>query len=195
MTDDVYNSLLPMVEAALIFAYAAHGGQVRKYTGEPYICHPIAVAATLQELGYDANCVAAALLHDVVEDTPATSEDLRETFGDCIANLVAEVTDISKPEDGNRAARKKLDRQHIAKASPYGKDIKLADLIDNTKSISQNDKAFAKIYLAEKLLLLEVMDGANPVLLTKAKEAVRAAMTIFEEKSDDKNNRSTTKGC
>lgn len=180
---------LTEVDRALIFAYRAHKGQVRKYTNEPYICHPIAVASILQELDYDDCYIAAALLHDVVEDTSFTNDEIRTEFGDTIANLVMEVTDVSKPEDGNRATRKELDRQHIIKSSPRGKDIKLADLIDNTKSIATHDKGFAKIYLAEKKLLLDAMEDANPVLLKKAKEMWCIATERMKKEDKDSRGR------
>ena len=68
---------------------------------------------------------------------------------------------LANASDGNREARKKIDREHIAKASPEAKTIKLADLIHNTQSIVRHDPGFAKIYLAEKELLLKVLKEGN----------------------------------
>lgn len=167
-------------DQALILAYNAHKGQKRKYTCEPYICHPIAVAALLEAFGYGEDVVSAALLHDVVEDTPVKIEDIREVFGEEIAKLVLEVTDVSKPEDGARPLRKEKDRNHIASASLNGKAIKLADLIDNTKSISLHDKNFAKVYLKEKALLLEVLGNAHSGLLALAKKTLREAEELIK---------------
>jgi (p)ppGpp synthase/HD superfamily hydrolase len=101
--------------------------------------------------------VAAAWLHDVVEDTGCTFTDIHMAFGIDIATLVGWLTDVSKPEDGNRAVRKAIDRAHTAEAPAEAQTIKLADLISNSKSIMQHDPAFAKTYLAEKRLMLEVM--------------------------------------
>lgn len=70
---------------------------------------------------------------------------------------------------GNRKVRKEVDRQHIAKASPRAKTIKLADLIHNTENIVANDKGFAKVYLAEKRLLLEVLTEGDVTLWNRAK--------------------------
>ena len=67
-----------------------------------------------------------------------------------MAELVDDLTDVSKPQDGNRATRKELDRQHTAKASPDAKTIKLADLISNSRSIMKDDPNFAKVYMKEK---------------------------------------------
>ena len=110
----------------------------------------------------------AALLHDVVEDTGVSEEDIRTLFGDDVANLVSGLTDVSKPEDGNRETRKRIDREHTAKQGDRCKTIKLADLISNSKSIAQYDKEFAKVYMAEKKLLLEVLKGGNEVLYQTA---------------------------
>ena len=83
------------VAAALEYATLKHGGQ-KRVSGEPYITHPIAVANILLDLGMDYSSVCAALLHDVIEDTDATEEDLREKFGDQITELVLGVTKLKK---------------------------------------------------------------------------------------------------
>lgn len=160
-----------IVNRAMFFAAEAHAsiGQVRKYTKEPYINHPRSVVAILQEAGIDQeDTLAAAWLHDVVEDTPVSDADLRAEFGDRVADLVAMVTDVSTPRDGNRATRKAIDRDHLAQADKWGQSIKLADLIDNTRSIVQHDPNFAAIYLAEKEDLLRVLTRGDAGLLSQA---------------------------
>lgn len=148
-----------IVREARAFAIGAHSAiaQRRKYTNEPYWRHPDAVAKHIERAGGSSNMVAAAYLHDVVEDTEVVFEDLHELFPPEVVKLVAEVTDASLPWMGNRAERKRIDREHIARASPEGKSIKLADLIDNTESICERDPNFAKVYMKEKRLLLEVL--------------------------------------
>lgn len=156
---------------ARIFATAAHHavGQVRKYTGEPYINHPAEVVAILAVLDdVTPRMIAAAWLHDVVEDTGVPLSVIREEFGDYVAVLVEGLTDVSRPEDGNRSARKALDRAHASKQTPACKTIKLADLISNTRSIVAHDPEFAKVYLAEKRLLLEVLREGNRDLWARA---------------------------
>jgi len=86
---------LDMVDAAYKLAKAAHNGQYR-LSGEPYIMHPLAVATTLAEIRADLESITAALLHDVVEDTHITAEELSEKFGPDVALLVAGVTKIEK---------------------------------------------------------------------------------------------------
>ena len=165
---------MTLVDRATVFATAAHAavGQTRKYTGEPYIVHPIEVASIVKEAGGTEAMIAAALLHDVLEDTNVTFDLLIEQFGSEVAELVLWLTDISKPEDGNRSTRKALDRQHSAAAPAEAQTVKVADLISNTRSIVAHDLNFAKVYLEEKRLLLNILTKANPNLLTIAREQV-----------------------
>jgi len=162
-----------MESKAKQFADVAHEGQKRKYTGEPYILHPVAVAELVRSVPHTPAMIAAALLHDVVEDTPITLDEIERVFGFEVAVLVEMLTDVSKLSDGNRAARKAIDREHTAKASPAAKTIKLADLIENSKSIMAHDPAFAKVYLVEKALLLEVLREGDATLWAMAAEIVR----------------------
>ena len=86
---------LQIVEKAYAYAEKLHDGQVRK-SGEPYFTHPIHVAHIIADLELDPQSICAALLHDVVEDTEATYEDIVEQFGETIANLVDGVTKLGK---------------------------------------------------------------------------------------------------
>ena len=153
-----------MIYRAMIFAAIAHGDQKRKYTGVPYITHPIEVASILKAAGENEDLQIAAILHDTIEDTHITYNNILETFGKKIADIVLEVTDQSRAEDGNRAIRKEIDRIHISKASYEGKTVKLADIISNTSTITKYDKKFAKIYLSEKIELLKVLIDGNEQL-------------------------------
>ena len=163
-----------IVERARVFATAAHAavGQTRKYTGEPYVVHPIEVSELVASVGGTEAMVAAALLHDVLEDTEVTVDVLEELFGSEVADLVLWLTDISKPEDGNRSTRKALDRHHSAAAPSAAQTIKVADLISNTRTIVEFDPGFARTYLEEKRLLLEVLTRADPALLDQAKNQI-----------------------
>jgi guanosine-3',5'-bis(diphosphate) 3'-pyrophosphohydrolase len=146
----------------------ARARQVRKYTGEPYIEHPRAVVALVRSVAHDEGMLAAAWLHDTVEDTTVTIGDIQRECGLDVAKLVDELTDVSRPSDGNRKARKARDRDHLAVASPRAKTVKLADLIDNSASIVEHDPAFATVYLAEKRELLAVLTAGDLALLVKA---------------------------
>jgi (p)ppGpp synthase/HD superfamily hydrolase len=160
---------------ALGFAKCAHRQQKRKYTGEPYANHCRNVASIVAEyISYPA-VIAAAALHDVLEDTEVTPAELQDVFGERVTLLVIEVTDVSRLEDGSREVRKRLDREHLARSSPDGATIKLADLIDNTGSIVEHDKAFAKAYLREKEALLGVLKHGNTELWERAYSTLQAA--------------------
>lgn len=162
---------MTVVEKARVFATAAHTacGQLRKYTYEPYIVHPAEVVSIVSTVPHTDAMLAAAWLHDVVEDTGVTIETIRAEFGEEVAELVGWLTDVSRPEQGNRATRKAIDRAHTAMAPAQAQTVKLADLISNTRSIMEHDETFAKTYLAEKKLLLEVMTKGDPELMARAR--------------------------
>jgi (p)ppGpp synthase/HD superfamily hydrolase len=166
---------MTLVPRAELFAIVHHGEQLRRYTEEPYWHHPHAVMMILSGLGFREEVLAAALLHDLVEDRDVKPEQIREAFGPDVERLVMEVTDESiKPEHKgkNRKTRKGIDREHLAKASAEGQSIKVADLIDNTTSIVKYDPDFAVVYLREKRELLEVLTQAHPELLRRAREQI-----------------------
>jgi hypothetical protein len=124
------------------------------------------------QLNGDPEMIAAAWLHDTVEDTPATFGDLEREFGPGVTQLVAELTDVSRASDGNRDARKAIDRNHTAQASPRAKTVKLADLIDNCRDICRHDHRFARVYLGEASALLEVLTDGDAALYRRAQRAV-----------------------
>ncbi|WPE19943.1 HD domain-containing protein [Shinella zoogloeoides] len=161
-----------MEKHALRFATTAHGAQLRKYDGQPYIVHPVAVAEIVRSVPHTPEMIAAALLHDTVEDTDVTLLDIKESFGATVATLVAWLTDVSTPFHGNRAARKALDRAHTALAPPAAKTIKLADLIDNSRSIGSADPHFWTVYREEKRLLLPLLMEGDATLWAMASELV-----------------------
>ena len=168
------NDMTDLELKAKVFATKYHADikQVRKYTGEPYINHPAAVVEIVRSVPHTEAMLCAAWLHDTVEDTNATIDDIKREFGAEIAELVESLTDVSQQTDGNRKIRKAIDREHTAKASPQAKSIKLADLIDNTKTIVAFDPEFAKVYLAEKRLLLDVLGEGDKTLFDLAMKQI-----------------------
>ena len=161
-----------IVTRAALFASRAHGAQRRRYTGESYIVHPAAVADLVRSVPHTQEMLAGAWLHDVAEDTSVTIDEVRSAFGAAVADLVEQLTDVSTPGDGNRAARKALDCAHLAGASPEAQTIKLADLIDNTRSIVAHDPKFARTYLKEKAALLTVLVRGDPALMLLARRQI-----------------------
>lgn len=161
-----------LVAQARLYSRCAHqaAGQTRKYTGEPYYLHPLAVADTVAQVaGATPEMVAAALLHDVVEDTAITHEEIALAFGDGVAGLVFDLTDqYAGPEQGNRATRKAMEQARLSHVRPQAQTIKYADLIDNTARIVDLDPTFAKVYLKEKRALLDVMRDGDAALWQRA---------------------------
>jgi hypothetical protein len=163
---------MDLVERAREYAINAHKriDHRRKYTQHPYSVHLAAVVKLVSSVTDDPEIIAAAWLHDVVEDTSATLYDIEVEFGKGVAALVEDLTDVSKPSDGNRTIRKTIDRQHLAHASPYAKTVKLADLIDNCQDICKNDKRFARVFLEEMDPLLNVLQEGDATLYELAQK-------------------------
>ena len=136
------------VSDALLFATGAHGDQRRKYTGEPYIIHPIEVMMLVRQYGGDETMQIAALLHDVVEDTNVEPWQIETSFGVRVRALVDQLTEPAHL--GNRATRKAAEAARLGQVSADAQTIKCADLISNTRSIVERDPNFAKVYLREK---------------------------------------------
>jgi GTP diphosphokinase / guanosine-3',5'-bis(diphosphate) 3'-diphosphatase len=129
------NSVTSLILTATAFAAEKHRHQRRKDAqASPYINHPIALARVLSvEAGIDdPEVICAALLHDTIEDTDTTTDELRRVFGDAIARIVDEVTDDKTLES---ADRKRLQIEHAAHISPKAKLVKLADKICNLRDI------------------------------------------------------------
>lgn len=123
-------------DAALAFAARAHRTQVRKGTDVPYIVHPVTVATILGRHGFDEDLQIAGLLHDAVEDTEATMEEIREAFGAEVARLVESVTEI-KGEGGVRRpwrVRKEEMLATLERADRSMAALKAADALHNAQA-------------------------------------------------------------
>lgn len=165
-----------LILRARSFCIAAHSAvkQTRKYTGEPYWHHPMEVAALVREHAPEApdEVITAAMLHDVVDDTGVRLELIQREFGALVAELVDALSDSSTAADGNRRARKAIERAKIAKAPAWAKTIRLADLYSNVPTIAEHDPQFAKTYLPEKRLLLPHLAAGNPTLYAMVNDAI-----------------------
>ena len=150
------------------FAVDAHKGQKRKYSNKAYITHPIEVAIRVEDRFNNNAMTAAALLHDVLEDTKVTHSELRVflhnvfsvEIAEKILSLVVELTDVFTKEnfpDNNRMQRKSLEALRLAYVSLEAKKIKLVDIEHNSESILEHDPKFAKVFLEEKKQLLNLM--------------------------------------
>ena len=152
-------AMIDFLSSAKRVAIEAHGDQKRKYTGEPYWYHPRAVAGLVTTFGGPIWLRGAAWLHDVVEDTDTTLDDLK-AFG--FHPLAIEAVDYmtERATEGNRAARKQAECERLAKGDRWCQLLKVADLIDNTPSILEHDSRFAPVYLAEVRALHQALDRA-----------------------------------
>jgi (p)ppGpp synthase/HD superfamily hydrolase len=153
----------PLVRSARLFATWAHDGQKRK-TGGPYILHPARVAAQVVDWDGDVEMVAAAWLHDVVEDCMVEHRTIRLHFGDRVGALVHGLTDQYIPAyypKLNRQARKTLEAKRLAAEGPDVRLIKRADIADNLRDISKFDSGFQVLFGREKEYLLKLFDVAD----------------------------------
>ena len=154
-----------MLVEAIMFATEMHKGQVRKYTGEAYITHPVAVADLVEEYmdanGYSEDeimdAMTIAVLHDTVEDTEATEEDIFQMYG---ADIASGVWFLTKCPDyvGNRRIRKKICEQRLARAPQIIKIIKTFDMYHNSLTLERDDPKFYKVFMVETASLLSAMN-------------------------------------
>ncbi len=167
------------------FGYHAHGNQQRKYTPDLYMVHPVRVMEQCKNYTQDITVLAAALLHDVLEDTPIGEEEMRnflltvmsEAQAEETLKRVIELTDVYIKDDFpqlNRRTRKAKEVERLKQISPETQTIKYADILDNSLEIIPYDPHFAKVYLHEVKTILKALDRGNP-------ELRRKAMTVVEE--------------
>ncbi|PQA55517.1 HD domain-containing protein [Siphonobacter curvatus] len=165
------------------FARQAHEGQRRKYADEPYINHPIRVMQVCEAYTQELPVLAAALLHDVLEDTEVTAEEMQEFLSGVMGEaevrrtlkLVQELTDVYTHADYpglNRDQRKSREAERMAKVSPAAQTIKYADILDNSLDIVESESDFAPKYLIESKTLLQRMTWGDKTLHKRAAEAV-----------------------
>ncbi|WP_090974765.1 HD domain-containing protein [Parapedobacter composti] len=172
-----------VLKTILDYATKVHAGQTRKYTPDPYISHPIRVMETCRQYTHNTAVCAAALLHDVLEDTPVTERDLlgflhavmprdiaEETLG-----YVVELTDVYTKRgypQYNRRTRKGMELKRLTRISPNAQTIKYADIIDNASEIVMHDPDFSEVLLGEYRQLLEHLVRGNSKLHARAIKAV-----------------------
>ncbi len=131
-----YN--IKLIQKAYDLANSAHAGVCRR-SGEPYICHPLAVARYLIDLGMDSESVAAALMHDVVEDTQTTIEEIRAQFGDGVAVLVDGVTKLTKIQFSNIEERQAENLRKMLLAMSQDVRVMIIKLCDRLHNMRTGD--------------------------------------------------------
>jgi len=155
-----------LITKSAMFSAQAHKDQQRA-SMDPYFLHPARVAHKVSNYTSDADIISAAYLHDVVEDTEVSIEQIETEFGMAVSSLVEMVTNPSEKNEHrykSREERKEIDRNHIRRASKDAKLIKLADRIDNLQEIGEETSSFAEVYIKESMKLANVLSGVNKEL-------------------------------
>lgn len=172
-----------VLEKITAFARNAHGEQRRKYTPDPYIVHPIRVMEMCKKYTDDVCILAAALLHDVLEDTEVTRNEMlgflstimKTEQAERTVTLVKELTDVYIKKDFpnmNRRSRKNKELERLEKTSADSQTIKYADIIDNTREIVKHDPDFARVFLYECRANLRKLNKGNAKLYEEANRIV-----------------------
>ncbi len=171
-----------LVKRAMAFAEKAHEGQTRAYSKAPYWTHPKRVGDRAANILLQDWAVAAAYLHDVIEDCGVTHETLQHKFGADVANTVLDLT--NQKRSGTREDRKHEDRRRLARCYSEAKTIKLIDRIDNLTELRDDAKRSAKArkfvptYVRESVLLLTAIGDANEALTLEMFDLLAQMATV-----------------
>lgn len=148
-----------LLDKAMIYAINAHKNTERRGKGTPYIIHPMEAVAIVETMTSDQELLAAAALHDVVEDTDCSYEDIKSEFGDRIANLVATESDIviddGRKEEDTWVERKQFAIDRLAKATRDEKIVAMGDKLSNARAIYRDymtigDKLWDRFHIKDK---------------------------------------------
>lgn len=130
-----------LLDRAIVFAVRAHAGTERRGKGFPYIVHPMEAVEIVSTMTPDQELLAAAALHDTVEDTDVTVEEIRQEFGDRIASIVASESDTFEEgvsEEESWHSRKRAAIERLSKASRDAKIVALGDKLSNMRAIARD---------------------------------------------------------
>lgn len=161
-----------MYNQAIIFAAEAHSGQFRKYTGEPYVLHPLEVAEILRRHDRPINEIIGGILHDVVEDTNRTLKQVKFHFGAEVGDLVNGVTNVATDKKVPRVERFWQNVAHLSEQTEGSHNIKCADIISNMKNFPNADEHSLVNYSAEKMIVLDHLYLADSNLIMEAQQVI-----------------------
>lgn len=183
---------IEILKTVTVFADDAHGHQLRRYSEDRYIVHPLRVMEKCRTVNTSIAILASAILHDVLEDTAVTPSQLHSFLltvmnaGDAARTLelVVDLTDVyvhnAFPEM-NRAKRKEMERQRLTSIASDAQTIKYADILDNAEDIFNNDRNFAPRFLNEGILTLAAMTKGNQQLRTEAIAFVESCIQLLKQ--------------
>ena len=179
------TGLSKLIEDAEAFAAWAHGlnDQRRKFSGEPYIVHPIEVAKFVRQYGGNDEMVAAALLHDTVEDCDVTHNDIFIRFGFAVGHIVYQLTDCPKDQIHDRNTRKRLDIERLRHASPEAQTVKLADILSNLSDIDECPTPFVERFVKEKRAMLDVLNHGDSGLYLLVENRIEFLLDTINKQS------------
>lgn len=180
------------LEQVKAFAEKAHGDQQRKYKDEPYVMHLIRVMEQTGKYSSSLPVLAAALLHDVLEDTKVKKNELHDFLKTIMSSadanktikLVVDLTDIytkSNYPRWNRKRRREQEASRLAHTEAESQTIKYADIIDNSLDIVNADPDFAAVFLRECKMLLGKIQNGNPALRQLAIETVESELKHLKQ--------------
>ena len=184
------SALENILEKITVFADQAHGEQMRKYTPERYIVHPVRVMRNCRKVTDQLPVLAAALLHDVLEDTATSEREITQFLIPLMGSeqagttlkLVIELTDVYITNNYprlNRKERKAKEAQRMKMISADAQTIKYADILDNSQEIASQDTGFASVYLKEGRALLKVMKNGHPALRAEALAIIEQGLKLL----------------
>lgn len=179
---------LPSIQA---FAAAAHEGQRRKFADEPYMAHPVRVMERCRDYTPRLPVLAAALLHDVLEDTAVTESALYDFLQQVLPpadaqetlQLTIALTDVYTRQaypKWNRRKRKAMEAERMANVPPDAQTIKYADIIDNSIDIVNDTSGFAQKYLHESRQLLNSMTAGNAGLRKLTADTITRSLATLK---------------
>lgn len=182
---------MTILDKAIVFATEAHSGVFRKGGKSPYIVHPMEAAAIAARMTDDIEVIAAAVLHDVIEDTPTTAEQLEEMFGKRVADLV--LSDSDDKQYGQSAEsweiRKTATLERVSKASKDEQIVILSDKLSNLRSIYNDytqigDEVWNRFHVKDKAkqewYYSGIAERLNKVKNTNAfKEYIELLVAVF----------------
>ena len=177
------------------FAEQSHGEQMRKYAGERYINHLERVMSTCRQYTEDVTVLSAALLHDVLEDTPISEDQLSAFLSTVLdeqqakrtAGMVKELTDVFVKKnypDVNRRTRRTREAERLGKVSPDAQTIKYADIIDNVVDLGNAATDFGLVFMRECKEILKRANKGNPVLYDRAVKTVDDCLRDYFNKAN-----------